>query len=254
MPCYPALALLIGCALAAQTPAVQTWIRAGHRVVSAIAALAAVAIAVILAQVWNTPTPGDISAALTQHPEAYTLSLGHMGDLTLQSFAYLRAPLIVAGVAFLIGATAFLWRQPIVAIVVMMVLFLHAARIAMVVFDPYLSSRPLANALIQAPPGQLIEDNAYYTFSSVFFYANRRALLLNGRQTNLEYGSYAPDAPNVFLDDAHFARLWRRPERYYLLVEGPAMPRIEGLVGRPELHIVAASGGKYLLTNHANSD
>ena len=254
MPCYPALALLIGCALAAQTPAVQAWIRAGHRVVSAIAALAAVAIAVILAQVWNTPTPGDISAALTQHPEAYTLSLGHMGDLTLQSFAYLRAPLIVAGVAFLIGATAFLWRQPIVAIVVMMVLFLHAARIAMVVFDPYLSSRPLANALIQAPPGQLIEDNAYYTFSSVFFYANRRALLLNGRQTNLEYGSYAPDAPNVFLDDAHFARLWRRPERYYLLVEGPAMPRIEGLVGRPELHIVAASGGKYLLTNHANSD
>src|SRR5579872_3536115 len=228
MPCYPALALLIGCALSTQTPAVQAWIRAGHRVVSAIAALAAVAIAVILAQVWNTPTPGDISAALTQHPEAYTLSLGHMGDLTLQSFAYLRAPLVVAGIAFLIGATAFLWRQPIVAIVVMMLLFLHAARIAMVVFDPYLSSRPLAIALMQAPPGELIEDNAYYTFSSVFFYANRRALLLNGRQTNLEYGSYAPDAPNVFLDDAHFARLWRRPERYYLLVEGPAMPRIEG--------------------------
>jgi hypothetical protein len=249
MPCYPALALLIGSALTQ-----SKWTRAGHWAISSIAALATIAIAMILAQVWNVPTPGDISAALTQHPEAYTLSLGHMGDLTLQSFAYLRVPLIVAGIAFLIGTSGIWWRRPIIAYAVMMVLFLHAARLAMVVFDPYLSSRPLANALLKAPPGQLIEDNAYYTFSSVFFYTNRRGLLLNGRQTNLEYGSHAPGAPDVFLDDAGFARLWRTPERYYLLVEGPSLPRIEHLVGRPELKVVAESGGKFLLTNHANSD
>jgi Dolichyl-phosphate-mannose-protein mannosyltransferase len=254
MPCYPALALLIGCALTEQALIEQKWIWAGHRVIAGIAALAALVIAIILAQVWNLSTPGDISAALTQHPEAYTLSLGHMEDLTLQSFAYLRVPLIVAGIAFLIGATASWWRHPIFAFAVMMVMFLHAARLAMVVFDPYLSSRPLANALMQAPPGELIEDNAYYTFSSVFFYTNRRGLLLNGRQTNLEYGSYAPNAPQVFIDDADFVRLWRKPERQYLLVEGPSLPRIEHLVGRPELHVVAQSGGKYLLTNHANSD
>jgi 4-amino-4-deoxy-L-arabinose transferase-like glycosyltransferase len=248
MPCYPALALLIGCALTGQR------IGIGHRVISSIAALAALAIAIILVQVWNLPAPGDISAALTEHPEAYTRSLGHMGDLTLKSFAYLRVPLVLAGFAFVIGATAVWWRQPMVAFVVMMVLFLHAARIAMVVFDPYLSSRPLANALVKAPPGQLIEDNAYYTFSSVFFYANRSALLLNGRQTNLEYGSNAPKAPDVFIDDKGMARLWRRPDRYYLLVEASAVPRIELLVGRPQLHVVAESGGKFLLTNHANSD
>ena len=135
----------------------------------------------------------------------------------------------------------------------MMVLFFHAARLAMVVFDPYLSSRPLAEALLKAPSGTLIEDNAYYTFSSVFFYADRTALLLNGRQTNLEYGSYAPDAPHVFIDDSDFAALWRKPERYYLLVEGPRLPRIETLVSKPALYIVAESGGKYLLTNHADS-
>ena len=33
----------------------------------------------------------------------------------------------------------------------MMVLFLHASRMALVVFDPYLSSRPLAEALLRAP-------------------------------------------------------------------------------------------------------
>jgi 4-amino-4-deoxy-L-arabinose transferase-like glycosyltransferase len=251
MPCYPALALLIGSALAGGSG----WIRAGHWAVSAVAALAAIAIAVILSQVWNLPTPGDISSALTQNPDAYTLSLGHMGDLTMRSFAYLRAPLIVAGIAFLIGASGVLWRKrAIVAYVAMIVLFLHAARLAMVTFDPYLSSRPLAEALLKAPPGQLIEDNAYYTFSSVFFYANRQALLLNGRQMNLEYGSYAPNAPNVFIDDPKFANLWQNPERYYLLIEGPSLPRIEKLVGKAGLHVVLESGGKFLMTNHANTD
>ena len=250
MPCYPALALLIGCALAE-----GVWIRAGNWVIAGLAAAAAVVIALILSQVWNLPTPGDISNGLTVQPvEAYTLSLGHMGDLTLRSFAYLRVPLVIAGVAFVIGASAPWWRRPMVAFLIMMVLFVHAARLAMVVFDPYLSSRPLAEALLKAPPGELIEDDAYYTFSSVFFYGNRRGLLLNGRKTNLEYGSYAPNAPKVFIDDSDVARLWRQPQRYYLLVEGPSLLRIEKLVPRDEVHVVAESGGKFLLSNHANSN
>src|SRR5207249_3858883 len=90
MPCYPAFALLLGSALASETP----WNAIGRRILAGIAIAAAVIIAVILVQVWSTPTPGDISQALTQHPEQYTLSLGHMGDLTLRSFAYLRTPLV----------------------------------------------------------------------------------------------------------------------------------------------------------------
>ena len=245
MPCYPALALLIGSAMGD-----KVWIRPAQRAIAIVATLAGVAILIILMKVWNLPAPGDISSALTQHPEAYTLSLGHMGDLTIESFAYLRTPLVVAGIAFLVGTTAPWWRHANLAIALMMVLFLHAARLALVVFDPYLSSRPLAEALIKSPPGELIEDNAYYTFSSVFFYTNRRGLLLNGRQTNLEYGSYAPGAPNVFIQNAGFAELWRLPERYYLLVEGPSLPRIETLVDKSRVHVVVQSGGKYLLTNH----
>ena len=66
--------------------------------------LAAIAIAAILWMVRGLPAPGDISSALNQNPDVYTLSLGHMTDLTLQSFAYLRLPLVVAGIAFVIGA------------------------------------------------------------------------------------------------------------------------------------------------------
>ena len=254
MPCYPAFALLLGCAMAG---ADSKGIRMGQWAVAGISGLAALAIAAILTQVWNLPAPGDISQALSQNPDAYTLSLGHMGDLTLASFAYLRTPLIVAGIAFLMGAVGlFLKRgaQGFAVITVMMVLFIHAARLALVVFDPYLSSRVLADALTAAPPGQLIEDNAYYTFSSVFFYTNRTALLLNGRQTNLEYGSNAPDAPAVFIDDGALRQLWPQARQYYLLVEGPALPRIEALLGKQALHVVKASGGKYLLGNHARSN
>ena len=249
MPCYPALALLLGSALAAD----DKWIRRGTRVLGIVTACAAIASTTILILSWGMPHPGDISEALTRHPNAYRLSLGHMEDLTLASFAYLRLPLALAGLAFVIGCVGtFLkktWRVTLAA-ALMMALFFHAARLAMVVFDPYMSSRPLAEALLKSPHGELIVDGQYYSFSSVFFYTNRSALLLNGRLMNLEYGSYAPGAPDVFINDPQFRDLWLKPERYYLAASESAMPRLEGLVGREQLHLVKESGGKQLLTNH----
>jgi hypothetical protein len=240
MPAYPALALLIASAM--EQPSV--WPR---RMIRAIAAAALVVIGTILVRVWNLPAPGDISAALTSNPEAYTLSLGHMGDLTIASFAYLKLPLIIAAVAFALGT----WGR----ITAMMVVFFHAARLALIAFDPYLGSYPLARALRESPPGRLIVDNQYYAFSSVFFYAHdraRNALLLNGRKMNLEYGSYAPGAPQVFIGDADLARLWSSPERHYLVFEKPQLERITRLVGPPQ--VVAGAGGKFLVVNHARRD
>jgi len=242
MPAYPAFALLLGSAMVGRE-------RGSARIVATIAGVAALAIAAILWLVRGLPAPGDISAALTQNPDLYTLSLGHMADLTLKAFAYLRLPLAVAGVAALVGAIG-AWRRPVAALAIMMILFFHAARLALVVFDPYLGSRLLAEALDHAPPGTWICDDQYYTFSSIFFYSDRRALLLNGRKQNLEYGSYAPDAPkDVFIGDADFVRLWAGADRYYLTAEAPAVPRLAGLVGRGTLHVVASSGGKFLFTN-----
>lgn len=253
MPCYPALALLLGCAIASA----DGWLRYGTKVIAGVASLAAAAIGAILWMVRGVATPGDISSALSQNPSAYTLSLGHMLDLTVGAFAYLRLPLVVAGVAFAIGAVgAWRWKArqgpaPVMALVVMMVLFVHAARLALVVFDPYMSSRPLATALLESPPGQLIVDDQYYTFSSVFFYTNRTAQLLNGRVNNLEYGSYAPNAPkDVFLNDQQFQSRWLEPQRYYLVAEGPQVLRFEHLVGKAQLHTIKTSGGKFLFTNH----
>jgi 4-amino-4-deoxy-L-arabinose transferase-like glycosyltransferase len=253
MPIYPALALLLGCGMASSEPVFRVWLKRGDVVLGALCALASAAIIYILVHVWSLPTPGDISDALQEQSEsAYTLSLGHLGDLTLHSFAYLRSPLIVALIAFLAGLAGLIFlrhARRFVAVAAMMVIFFQAARIALVSFDPYLSSRPLANALLKSPPGQLIADDQYYTFSSVFFYANTKAYLHNGRVNNLEYGSYAPDAPNVFIDDAQLARMWHEPSRHYLLVTGTALPRIEQVIGKSSYTVVKESGGKYLLVN-----
>jgi 4-amino-4-deoxy-L-arabinose transferase-like glycosyltransferase len=249
MPCYPALALLIGSAMATE----NVWVRRGTRTLAVIAACAAIAALAIFWNVRNLPAPGDISSALSSNPKSYSLSLGHMLDLTLPSFAYLRIPLLLASIAFLVGALGNIRStglRAFLASALMMVLFFHAARAAMVVFDPYLSSRPLAEVLLKSPDGALIVERHYYPTSSIFFYTNRTALLLNGRVLNLEYGSNAPGTPDVFVNDAKFANLWMTEPRYYLICAQTSLPRLQTLVGPTNLNIVSQSGGKLLLTNH----
>jgi hypothetical protein len=253
MPCYPALALLVGSAMAAG----GNWIRYGTRVLCGILVVAAAAVLTLCFLSWNLPTPGDISSALSSNPGAYKLSLGHMEDLTIASFAYLRLPLVLAAIAFLVGAAGTFrakGQRAFLAISLMAILFFQAARIAMAAFDPFLSSRPLAETLLRSPSGKLIVDHHYYWFSSVLFYTNaennRGALLLNGRFNNLVYGSYAPGAPNVFIDDAQWKMLWLKPERYYLVIRRESAERLRKLVDTKRFTVAAQSGGKLLLTNH----
>jgi len=249
MPIYPAMALLIGSAIALE----DRTVRIGTRTVTVFCAIAAIAAISILLAVRHVPTPGDISQELSSNPAAYKLSLGHMEDLTLNSFAYLRLPLAVAAAAFVIGGISTLRaarRSAYLGIAVMMVVFFHAARLAMVTFDPYLSSRPLIKVLEQSPPGELIIDHHYYWFSSVFFYTDRSALLLNGRFNNLVYGSYAPTSANPFIDGNQFKDLWQKPNRYYIFAKTTQIDELEFLVGKDLLITVGASGGKVLLTNH----
>jgi hypothetical protein len=209
-----------------------------------------------LVAVRHVPTPGDITAALVPHPNAYKLSLGHMEDLTLSSFAYLRTPLAIAGGAFVLGsigvmraATTRAYVQAWLVAALMMMVFFQGARLAMVKFDPLLSSRNLAELILHGPPGQIIFDHNYYWYSSVAFYTGRSELLLNGRLNNLEYGSNAPGAPDIFIDDDKLVTLWSLPERCYLLAKSDQIGRFSKLLGRNRFAILGSSGGKILITN-----
>jgi hypothetical protein len=175
-----------------------------------------------------------------------------MTDLTFAAFAYLRIPLALAGLAFLVGTVGlirFRGGRSFLAAALMLVLFFQAARLALVVFDPYLSSRPLAEALRKAPRGTLVFNGAYYDFSSVVFYTDQQPLMLNGRINNLEYGSYAPDAPHVFIDNTEFQSLWNQPGRVYIATDMQKRRNLEALVGADHLFSVMHAGGKELITN-----
>ena len=97
MPIYSGMALLLGSAMTRES----RYLRIGNKALAVLCAIAFLAAASILFAVRNVPTPGDISQALSNNPSAYKLSLGHMEDLTIPSFAYLRLPLALAAGAFL---------------------------------------------------------------------------------------------------------------------------------------------------------
>jgi 4-amino-4-deoxy-L-arabinose transferase-like glycosyltransferase len=248
LPIYPALAMLLADYLASR----ETYPKSARVVLASVLGLSLGAIVFLLTYTAKVPTPGDISSALTQNPDLYTLSLGHMGDLTLKSFAYLRVPLAVAAIALVIGAAGLVRVRKVSTtvglLVLVMLVFLQAARLALIKFDPYLSSYELAEALKKSPAGDLIEGDAYYAFSATFFYANEPALLWNGRSANLEYGSYAPGAQQVFIDDAELKDRWRSGRRTYLLIYGTDMLHLNELLER-RYRVVATSGGNYLLSN-----
>jgi 4-amino-4-deoxy-L-arabinose transferase-like glycosyltransferase len=249
MPVYPALALLLASAMACG----GIWVRRGTRILAGVSALAALAAITIVVLTRHVATPGDISLSLVEHRDAYKLSLGHIEDLTFRSFAYLRVPLMLAALAFAVGFAGnlrFTKLRSVLATALMMVIFYQAARLALVVFDPFLSSRPLAEAIQKGPPGGLITEGHYYPFSSVFFYLDGHGLLLNGIRHNLAYGAAAPGAPPVFIKDADLQTLWAQPERWYLVADGRSLSRFRQLLPADQLNAVRLSGGKFVLTNH----
>lgn len=251
LPIYPALALLLASDLSTR----DRYPVVARAVLVCIFGLGLCTVSFLLVTTAKYSTPGDISASLAYNPDLYSLSLGHLADLRLQSFAYLRFPLILAGCALSIGAIGVLCTRTtlatVAALAVAMIVFVEAARLALVTFDPYLGSKPLADALLRSEPGTLIEADSYYAFSSVFFYTNRQALLWNGRNNNLEYGSYAPGAPDVFIDDTQLQNLWNSRNRVYLLVYGSELSLVGPSLSK-RYNVVAASGGNYLLCNRTD--
>ena len=214
--------------------------------------LAAITCLIVFTTVWDLPAIEDIGGVINRHYT--TLALGRALDLSLAAFAYFKAPLILAIVAFSMGAAVCLARSEhmrFAGLIAMMVIFFQAARLALIALDPYLSTRALAAEFKQHEPGRVVIDDQYYNFSSVFFYADlTSAFLLNGRKVNLEYGSYAPGAPSVFLEDAELPIKWHGDSRYYLFCFESAYPRLEKLLGSNSIYAIDKSGTKMLITNH----
>jgi len=259
IPAVPAFALLIGGWLRqeVESPANSDERRAGK--VSAVALFAlgcfifSIAIFFLLSS--KAPPPGtDLSQLLTKNPEEYTLSFGHILDLTPQSLGAFRGPLLGFSLAFLVG-TGLNWffrsrGRPAhgnLILAVMMVAVLACVHAAYVTFSPILTSKPLALAIKQhTQPGDVVVVGGdYAAASSINFYASVHLLVLHEPNAILWYGSQFSDAPHVWETQASFESLWSGPKRVFLWTDQQS-PRELGAAPR---YLVAQSGGKSVLTN-----
>jgi hypothetical protein len=84
--------------------------------------------------------------------------------------------------------------------------------------------------------------------STLIFYTGRQVHVVDGRFNGLWYGSFWPDAPQVFETDDSLRGLWRQPRRVFLLTYHTD-DREKDLARFGRVHMLASSGGKSILTN-----
>jgi 4-amino-4-deoxy-L-arabinose transferase-like glycosyltransferase len=256
-PAFPALALLAGAGLARGESEKSRWTSAGQGLLAFLGVVAGAVLGYLLWVSRNVAPAADISEALTHNPENYKLALGHMSDLTVEAFAVLRLPAAGAAITLTIGfVAAFILRlkqRPLPASLltaVTIACFIYFAHMALGVFDPYLSSKPLAMAIKQrlAPGDVVVINGEYQGGSSIGFYLPQKVLLLNGRMTGLEFGSYYPDAPPVFIGDNEIAQLWKGSQRVFLFTHDRDFEKVRNAVSS-EMFRIAAAGEKSVYSN-----
>jgi 4-amino-4-deoxy-L-arabinose transferase-like glycosyltransferase len=245
-PVYFPLLLLTAGALAGEEGEISNskWLIAGQAFLVGIGVVAAVALGYGLWSSRNVPAGSDIGALLAHRDVAgYTLSMAHLFDLTGPSFAALRLPAGLAAVGLLLGPiTAWVLRrqrhhfEATVSVAFTSAVFLIAAHIALVRFEPMLSSRAMADTINHiAPKGTdatLILYGDVADGSSLLFYTQRQGLLVNGRISSVLWGSNYPDAPRVLISDQDLLALWGAGPRRFLFVPGDARTHVDGLLGK----------------------
>ena len=256
---WPAIALLLGLGLAHAEEQQHRWlpkIRAG------LAGLGVLVAGVLGYAIWQSlrvrPT-GDISDLLQSHPtDFYRLSMGHLFDLTPQAFADLRVPAAIAGVSMLVAFVA-AWllgrsRRALaasLAVALGMMGFFFAANLAFKVFEPHMSSRPLAVAINRylRPEDAVVIYGEFDSGSSIGFYTQRRLWVYNGLYNNLELGSHYPDAPRIFLDDQTFPDFWRVPHRVFIFIPEEQREKAFARLPADSTWVLDELGGKLVCVN-----
>jgi len=259
-PVYLPMSLLIASSLAREEEqnSRSRSLAVSHVVLVVIGITAAV---VLFAGLWSSrhlPFVADIGTLLVQRGVGdYTLSTSHLFDLTTSAFAALRLPAIIAALALLVGPIVSLLARirgkhyaATLAVVITVAIFLLAAQIALARFDPYLSSKALAQDIAphigQADKLMIYGDQAFG--SSLLVYLKRPINLVNGRSTSMEFGSKFPDAPKIFMNTGDLRQQWQSPERLFLFVPRERSQEIDQLnLGCRVL--LAQRSGKKIYTN-----
>jgi 4-amino-4-deoxy-L-arabinose transferase-like glycosyltransferase len=277
LPSLPPLILLIAAWLNAEATEAESFTvpnpltRAGQRISVILLILGSITALAIGFLIFHTHPPDpsvDLAALLHQNPTDYALSFGHFLDLNGPALGAFHRPLILTAIAFFFGTLAnWLLRNNYkphaanIALTVATFAFLIAAHIGLQIFSPVLTSRPLATAIAPqiSPTDIIVIHGEYEAASTLGFYLHRPGPedsasgtqpthILNGRSSNLWYGSFFPDAPPIFEDNVSLSLKWTEPHRVFLWQDlNDPVPSLPG-----RTYFIAQSGGKEILSNQPN--
>ncbi len=285
LPALPPLAILIAGWLAqdsrvAWQPVTQTAIQLRRANLRCTAVLLALGTTFAVASIFfllrtRAPAPStDLATLLQQNPGDYALSMGHFLDLNAQALGLFRVPLALAAASLFLGPLAsYLLRQrarphaATLALAAGAFGFLLAAHLGLQTFAQVLSSERLAAAIApQLRANALLVIHQEYEYGSTlgfylqrpsYSFANGRAIAVNpvhileGRSSNLWYGSFFPDAPAIFETPQSLAAKWLGPQRIFLWQDLGNQPSLLPALTGP-VYVMAKSGGKEIVSNQPN--
>jgi len=267
LPAIPAMILLIAAWLDAEATEAESFavpnplVRSGQRisvVLLVLGSLAALTAGFFLLHAAPSNPGVDLASLLKQNPGDYALSFGHFLDLNAQAMGAFHDPLLLTAIALFTGTLAnWLLRrayQPHAAnlcLAAATFAFVLAAHVGLQIFSPVLSSRQLAAAIGPElkPSDIIIIHGEYESASTLGFYLRRNDLhILDGRSSNLWYGSFFPDAPPIFEDALSLKTRWLEPRRIFLWQNlSEPLPSLPG-----KAFFIAESGGKEIISNQPN--
>ncbi len=257
---FPLLLLTAGALASEEGEAGARWLIEAQAALALIGLAAAAALGYGLWSSRGLPSGSDIGALLAHRDVAgYTLSMAHLFDLTGPSFAALRLPAALAAAGLLLGPMiAWVLRrqrhhfEATVSVAFTSAVFLIAAHIALVRFEPMLSSRAMADTInhiaARGTDATLILYGDVADGSSLLFYTQRPALLVNGRVSSVLWGSNYPDAPRVLISDEDLLALWGNGPRRFLFVPGDVRTHVARLLGK-RAHLLQELSDKALYTD-----
>lgn len=245
------------------------WLTGAQGVFSVVGVLVAATLGWGLWESRKLPFVADVGTLLAHRGVGdYTLSMSHIFDLTGPSFAALRLPAVLAAIALLVGpAVGWILRlrgkhiAATISVALTSAVFLIAAHIAFARFEPMLSSKQLADTIMQkgSPADTFIIFGDQSDASSVNFYAHsffhgKPALLVgeacspHGEGSSMLWGSCYTDAPKIFLSEEQLAATWGTGERKWLFAQDINQSKAEQLLaGR--LYPVQSIADKALWTD-----
>ncbi len=267
LPALPALILLIALWLGSEAAEAESFtvpnrlVTAGQRISTVLLVFGTLAAFGAIFFILHSQPAGsniDLASLLQQNPGDYALSFGHFLDLNARAMGAFRRPLTLTAVS-LFGGTlaACLLRRSYrphaanFALAAGAFGFLLAAHMGLQIFSPILTSKQLADAIAPRlkPDDVIVLHGEYEAGSTLGFYLQRDDLhIFEGRSSNLWYGSFFPDAPPIFEDEASLNLKWTGRQRVYLWQDtSQPLPKLRG-----RSYLIVQSGGKEILSNEAD--